>query len=207
MNLSLGIYDVFANAIPGALYLVVIVYVAVRFGWIDMADLAGLDTTFAFVGAVVASYLLGQVLGSNLRWLAERVPLWRTSTAQVRAEFRRRNPTVAGRLFVEADHFTLLAGLRQRSPEAAVEVDRSRAAGIMLRGASPAFLIGAMIAFVEAVVGNRMAAIASGVGLAVLAGLALYEGHKRSRWAQLHTFECAVWMPDVDVHLAPPGHD
>lgn len=207
MNLSLSIYDVFASAVPGSLYLVAIVYVGVRLGWIDLADLAGLDTTFAFVGAIVASYLVGQVLGSGLRSLVERVPLWRTSTAEVRDEFRRRNPTVAGAPFVDADPFTLLAGLRQVSPEAAIEVDRSRAAGVMLRSSSPAFLIGATIAFVEAIAEGRLAAVASGVGLIVLAGLSLYEGHKRSRWAQMHTFECAVWIPDADIRVAPPGSD
>lgn len=204
MNLSLGIYDVFANAIPGSLYLLATVYVGIRFGWIDLADLTGLDTAFALTGAVLASYLLGQVLGSSLRLVVERLPLWRGSAEDVRTEFRRRNPTLADRPFVQADQYTLLAGLRQRSPEAAIEVDRSRAAGIMLRSASPAFLTGAAIAFVEAIVSGRSAAVAAGLALAVLAVLSLHEGHKRSRWAHIHTLECAVWMADVTARFQLP---
>lgn len=204
MNLSLSIYDVFANAVPGSLYLALTIYLGVRFGWIDLADLAGLDTTFALVGAVVASYLLGQVAASTMRRLIERFPLWGRPTAEVRERFRRRNPTVADRPFVDADVYTLLAGLRQVSPEAATEVDRSRAAGIMLRSACPAFLIGAVIAFVEAVAGGEAGAAVAGVGLVALAGLSLYEGQIRSTWARMHTFECAVWMPDVDARLVPP---
>ena len=204
MNLSLGIYDVFANAIPGSLYLVAILYVSIRLGWIDLADLTGLDTTFALAGAALASYLLGQALGSSLRRLVELLPLWRRSVDDVRAEFVERNPTLADRPLVEADHFTLLAGLRQRSPEAATEVDRSRAAGLMLRSASPAFLIGAVISFVEAIVSGRGAAVASGLGLVALAVLSLYEGHKRSRWAYMHTFECAVWMADAGARVRSP---
>lgn len=207
MNLSLSIYDVFANAVPGSLYLVVIIYVGVRFGWIDLVDLAGLDTTFALVGAVVASYLLGQVASSTFRRVFERVPLlgsWGRTTKELREEFRRRNPTLADRPFIDADVYTLLAGLRQVSPEAASEVDRSRAAGIMLRSASPAFLIGAVIAVIEAVTGDGMAAAVAGLGLLALAGLSLYEGQIRASWARMHTFECAVWMPDVDARLAPP---
>lgn len=123
----------------------------------------------------------------------------------MREEFRRRNPAVAARPFVDADPFTLLAGLRQVSPEAASEVDRSRAGGIMLRSTSPAFLFGAAIAVVEAIAGGRLAAVAVGLAMFVLAALSLFEGQKRNRWAQMHTYECAVWMPEVDVRLAPPG--
>lgn len=203
MNISLSIYDVFATAVPGSLYLAVTIYLGVRFGWIEWADLAGLDTTFALVGAILASYVLGQVAGSACRRVIERVPLGRRPTGAVRADFRRRNPALASRPFVDADVHTLLAGIRQVSPEAATEVDRSRAVGIMLRSASPAFLIGAAIAFVEAVALPALAAAAAGAGLLVLAGLSLYEGHVRARWAQMHTFECAAWLPDADAHLAP----
>ena len=207
MNVSLSIYDVFASAIPGSLYLVASIYLGVRFGWIDVADLAGLDTTLAVAGAVVASYLLGQVLGSSLRWLVERGDLWATPPAEVREIFRQRNPSVAARPFVDANPFTLLAGLRQVSPEAAGEVDRARASGIMMRSTSPAFLIGAMISFVEAIATWRLAPVVVGVALAVLAALSLYEGQKRALWAHMHTFECAVWMPGVDRCLGPSAED
>jgi hypothetical protein len=204
MNISLSIFDVFANVVPGSLYLVVSIYVGIRFGWIDTGDLAGLDTTLALVGGLVAAYLLGQILGANLRWLVERLPLWRWSTEQVRAEFRRRNPTVATRPFVDADPFTLLAGLRQVSPDAAIEVDRSRAAGLMMRNATPALLIGALSALVEAAVSTRLAPAVVAVALVGLAVLSQYEGHKRARWALIHTYECAVWLPNVDTALALP---
>ncbi|HEY3143233.1 MAG TPA: hypothetical protein VGJ86_18990 [Acidimicrobiales bacterium] len=207
MNVSLSIYDVFASAIPGSLYLVASVYLGVRFGWIGVADLAGLDTTVAVAGAVVASYLLGQVLGSSLRWVVERGDLWAISPIEVRETFRRRNPSVAARPFVDANPFTLLAGLRQVSPEAASEVDRARAGGIMLRSTSPAFLIGAVISFVEAIAAGRLAPVVVGVALLVLAALSLYEGQKRAMWAQMHTYECAVWMPEVDRYLSPSAED
>lgn len=204
MNLSINIYDLFANAIPGSLYLAATIYVAVRFGWVDMDDLAGLNTTMALVGAIVASYLLGQIVGSNLRWLVERLPLWQISSGEVRDVFCRRNPTMVGRPFLDVDVFTLLAGLRQVSPQAADEVDRSRAQGIILRSACPAFLIGAVIAGAEAVVHTRLGPAVAAVGLLVMAALALYEGHKRSRWARIHTYECAVWLPDIDTRLGLP---
>lgn len=205
MNVSLSIYDVFATAVPGSLYLAVTIYLGVRFGWVEWADLADIDTTFALVGAVLASYLLGQSAGAVLRRQVERLGWWRTSTATVRAEFRRRNPTVADRPFLDADVFTLLAGIRQVSSEAAMEVDRARAVGIMLRSASPAFLIGGAIALVEGVFGGHAAGLGACLGLLALAGLSFYEGQVRGRWAQMHTYECAVWLPDADARLAPAG--
>lgn len=204
MNLSIGIFDVFTNAIPGSLYLVATIYVGVRLGWVDVDDLAGLDTTVVVVGAIVAAYLLGQVLCPTLRRLAERLHPWNAPLEAQRDEFRRRNPTMAGRAFVDADVFTLLAGLRQAAPEAASEVDRPRAQGLMLRSAAPAFGIGAVIAVVEAIGQGRLVAVAAAVGLSVLAALSMYEGHKRTRWAHIHTYECAAWLPDIDAHLTPP---
>lgn len=80
MNLSLGVYDIFATAIPGSLYLLAGVYVSIRFGWLDADDLLGIDTTVAIIGVVLASYLLGQILGPGLRKLVEQVPWWRASS-------------------------------------------------------------------------------------------------------------------------------
>jgi hypothetical protein len=37
MNLSVSIYDVFASAVPGSLYLVAGIYLAARFGWVEWA--------------------------------------------------------------------------------------------------------------------------------------------------------------------------
>lgn len=204
MNLSLGVFDIFANAIPGSLYLLAGVYVSIRFGWLDTDQIAGLDTTVAIIGALVVSYLLGQILAPGLRKLIEQVPLWQHPPGAVRREFMARNPALAARPFVNVDPMTLLAALRQESPDTAVDVDRSRATGIMLRSASPAFLAGTAIALVEAVAVRRLSAVAAALALAVLAVLALREGRKFSRWAHHYTLECAAWLPEVDTRLATP---
>lgn len=205
MSLSFGVFDVLANAIPGSLYLVLTVYVGVRFGWIDPADLVGLDTTVALVGAVVASYLLGHILGSSLRRVVELVPLWRPSSGAIRREFRERNPALANRGFVTVDPFTLLAALRQTSPDAAVDVDRSRATGVMLRSCTPAFAMGAVVAAAEAAATGRLVGLVVAVALAVISVLSLREGRKFVRWAHIYTLECAAWIPEIDARLAEPS--
>jgi hypothetical protein len=209
MNLSLGIFDLFATAIPGSLYLLATVYLGIRWDWIDPDELADLDTAFAIGGTVLGSYLLGHVFAPLFRQAIEMVPLWRQGPDAARREFVARNPDLAGRSFVELNPFTLLAGLRQHSNDAAAEVDRSRAIGLMLRSASPAFLVGAAIAGTEGLCGGSWEV---GLGIAlllvVMAGLSLREGRKFGHWALIHTFECAAWIPGVDElahHAPPPG--
>jgi hypothetical protein len=199
MNLSLGIFDLFATAIPGSLYLLAGLYVSVQAGWVEPEDLGGVDTTFALAGSVVGSYLLGQVFAPILRQVLEMVPLWRQGPEAARRDFTGRNPEIGQRRFVEVDPFTLLAGLRQHSGEAASEVDRARAIGIMLRSSSPAFFVGAVIAAVQAVCHDHyLAGSAAALVLLGMSALSLREGRKFSHWALIHTYECAAWIPGVD---------
>lgn len=207
MNLSLGIFDLFATAIPGSLYLLGTLYLGIRWGWLEAEDLADLDTAFAVGGTVVGSYLLGHVFAPLLRQAIEMVPLWRQGPDAARREFLARNPDLAGRSFVDHNPFTLLAGLRQHSNDAAAEVDRSRAIGLMLRSACPAFVIGAGIAATDGMCGGKwVPGLVVGLALLTMAGLALREGRKFGHWALIHTFECAAWIPGVDeLALHAPG--
>jgi hypothetical protein len=138
------------------------------------------------------------VFAPILRQAVEMVPLWRQSPDAARREFVARNPDLADRGFVDLNPFTLLAGLRQHSSEAAAEVDRSRAIGLMLRSTSPAFVLGVVIALVEAACGEWSEGLAAAALLLAMAGLSLREGRKFGHWALIHTFECAAWLPGVD---------
>jgi hypothetical protein len=210
MNLSLGIFDLFATAIPGSLYLLTALYLGVHCDWVDADELADLDTTFAVIGAALGSYLLGHVFAPILRQAIEMVPLWRQTPDAARRDFVTRNPDLAERSFVGLNPFTLLAGLRQHSSDAASEVDRSRAIGLMLRSSSPAFVLAACISLVEAAKGDEWpGGVPVAVLLLVMAGLSLREGRKFGHWALIHTFECAAWIPGVDdlaLHAPGTGH-
>ena len=61
MSFTLSVFDLFANAIPGSLYLAVFVYVSDRLGWIDPTATQRLNTTVLLFGAALASYLLGHL--------------------------------------------------------------------------------------------------------------------------------------------------
>jgi hypothetical protein len=57
MSVSLGVFDVFANAVPGSLYLAIAVYLANRFEWLDVHDLRDVDSALLILGAIIAAYL------------------------------------------------------------------------------------------------------------------------------------------------------
>lgn len=201
MNQSFGVFDVFANAIPGSLYLAATIYVSIRFGLVELDDITGLDTTLAIVGATVLSFLMGMLVAKPLRQLIERGPLIAATLEDARDEFARRNPTLADREFLSADPMTLLAGVRMHSCETAERVDRSRATGQLLRNIVPALLIGAAIACVEAVVQVHLLPLGAAGLLLLAAWVALREGQKFARWAVISTFEHAVWLAKLEDQL------
>lgn len=201
MNQSFGVFDVFSNAIPGSLYVAATVYVTIRLGLVEVDDITNLDTTLALLGATIASFLLGLLIANPLRHLIERGPLRGSSLEDARREFAGRNPTIAGREFLAVDPMTLLAGVRMHSCETAERVDRSRATGQLLRNVFPAFLIGAVIAVVEAAARVHLLPLVLAALLTLAAWVALREGQKFSRWANLSTFEHAAWLPKLEAQL------
>jgi hypothetical protein len=112
MSASFGIFDVFANAIPGSLYVTIAVYLSDRFGWFDAGNLGDLDSALLALIVVTASYLAGHIFAGPSRFILDRVPRWRRSHDDIRQEFKARNPSLAREPFIEADVYTLLAGLR-----------------------------------------------------------------------------------------------
>jgi hypothetical protein len=61
MNLTLSVFDLFAYAIPGSLYLSVLVYLLNRNGWVDLSAATNLNTAVLLVSAALASYLAGHI--------------------------------------------------------------------------------------------------------------------------------------------------
>jgi hypothetical protein len=96
MSVSLGIFDVFASAVPGSLYVAIALYLSNRFGWFDVTRLGDVDTTILLVGFVVLSYVAGQVLGPAGRAATDRIPGWRITEEDTRASVHPPQPR-AGR--------------------------------------------------------------------------------------------------------------
>jgi hypothetical protein len=204
VNLSFGIYDFFVGIIPGALYLAVGVYLALRFGWVGTDDLTGLNTALALTGGMVVAYLLGQLVAPSLMVLTDRLPLWRSTHADAQAVFARRNPGLADRPYISSNIHTLYAAVHMAAPTLGERIDRSRATGIMLRSIVPAGFIAAAIALVEAALGPTQLGLGAAGALVGMALLALKEGRKFGLWARLSTLEAAAFVPDADLCADPP---
>jgi GH25 family lysozyme M1 (1,4-beta-N-acetylmuramidase) len=200
MTFAVGLFDVFAYTVPGALYLALLAYVAGRLHWLDVAAVTRGPAALVVAGALVAAYLLGYLaypVGARFsRWLPRR------KRRDARAEFLRRNPSADGRAFVAADTFLLHAALQIRQPDAATEVSRTRSTGLMVRNASPAMALGFGVAAVELFAGPKpWFAAASAVLCGAACPVLIVQHRMIAHWAKLKTLELAFWDPDFDELL------
>jgi hypothetical protein len=212
---TLGIFDLFAYAIPGSLQLCLLCYLADRSHLIDVRVVLQAPSGFTFVGLALLSYLLGH-LTYALGGLLDRVipPRYRrgASSDKTRSEgrhaFVHRNPGARGRAFVEADAHLLLAAVELTAREAAAEISRLRASGLMLRNTSVPLAFGALVGISESVFARaRGPALAVAAGLTLASVLAVRRGAHLRGWALSKTLELSYWIPDIDSKLRPPELD
>lgn len=203
MRVSVGVFDLFAYAIPGGLYLFFGVYVAVRLEWVALSRLDDPPAVLLAGAVVVVSYLLGQVTYS-FGTLLDRVTPWRRTWVEARREFVRRVPQADERPYVHVHPSVLASAVESRDRELALDIHRFRAVGLMVRNCAFPLLCGAAAGVVEAVAGGpRDVAVVCAVALAAAAVAALAQAAKLRYWADLKTLEVCYWLPDVDAAFAP----
>lgn len=134
MSVSLGIFDIFANAIPGLFYLFVFNEIAKVVG-IRSMDFASIDNLGSIAVVALVAYILGHVMDyfSYRVWdrIFHRRPHWLKGHenfvnlySSLKTKFQ---PTEGSLLF---------SILRYERPEAALEIERYRVIGTMLRNIS-----------------------------------------------------------------------
>jgi hypothetical protein len=201
VSFTIGVFDLFTHAVPGALYLTLLGVVADRSGWIDAADV-DTSTLPALLAAAIGSYLIGHLTYDLGMFLVRRTPWHRSMAAEARREFRRRNPMAEGHDYVDADLGLLRAGIELRSADGKAEIARVHAPGLMLLNCAPCLFLGALVAgAVGAIDQSLAAACATGI-LTASSVAATFAGARLVRWAHLHTLELAFWMPDLGDFIA-----
>jgi hypothetical protein len=199
MSFTLSVFDLFASAIPGSLYLAVFVYVSGRLGWLDLGLFQQFNTTVVFIGAALASYLIGHITYPLGLFVNRTVPLWRNARPQMQRDFLARVPPPKGQLLVQADPFLLLAAAEVRAREVAVEISRLRSNGIMLRNAVPALIMASAVSLFELLAGSNPSFAASCTVVFLLVAIAaLRHGRTVTTWAVSKTMEIAFWTMDLD---------
>jgi hypothetical protein len=195
MNIALGIFDIFAYAVPGALYMALLWYVVERLDLVAVTGAVHQYGLLAVIGLVVASYLLGHLSYEIGRGLERHLPGKRYRAPEAREETVRRIGSNRSRPDeLEMDISLLFAALEQKFPETAIEVSRLRAAGITSRSCTPVFVLAFGLSVVEIFVSERgwfALGCAAFFGLASVA--ALRHGRELFHWANLHTLEGAYW--------------
>jgi hypothetical protein len=195
LSLTLSIFDIFAYAIPGSLYLALITYLSERLGWLNLDFARNLNTTVLIIGLGVASYLLGHISYSLGRFVDRAMPLWRNKVPDGRQEFLARVPTARGKLLAETDPFFLQVAAEIRAMEAAIDISRFRAVGIMLRNCVPALSLGAVVSVAEAVFGSKHSlALCVSILLVIATLAAMHHGRVLREWAISRTLSVAFWL-------------
>jgi hypothetical protein len=203
MALILGVFDLLAYAVPGSLYLTTFAYVSHRAGWIDVPGLVELPSLLLLAALAVAAFLTGQAahpLGSMI----DRInPFGSTELPEeAREDFLRRNATARRRRYLQLDPFTLLAALEVDDNEAAAEVSRLRAIGLMLSRSVPPLALGTLTALVEIFTGGSpLFAGLTGLVLALIAAGCLHQAASFLKWAIIRTYELSFWNDDIDARL------
>jgi len=203
VTVSLGIFDLFTYAVPGALQLTVLLYIGQRLSWLDVSKLLLVPSGVLFVGLATASYLLGHV-AYKLGKIFDRISQedGETRWRQAQASFLMKVPGAHSRAFVNSDPYLLLAALELHAREVAVEISRLRAAGLMLRNSALPLTVSALVAVVELAVGtHKPEAAAVMLLLALAAFLSVQRSVQLRQWARSKTFQLAYWVPEIDERL------
>ncbi|MEU3624501.1 hypothetical protein BS329_29910 [Amycolatopsis coloradensis] len=201
MNFAIGVFDLFAYTIPGALYLAFFGYLGAKLHVLTAASIGGVPTVVLVVVIVVLSFLLGY-LAYPLGDAMERI-VPRRRQRILSEEFLRRTPSAKDRAFVHQNQHLLLCALQLHDKEVAVDVTRLRASGLMVRNCAPPLLFAAVAAIVEIFTGKHPFVAAGLAVLLLLASLTLVsQGRKLGLWAGMKTLELCFWIPEIDEKVA-----
>jgi len=199
MSLTLSIYDLFAYAIPGSLYLALLAYVGNRLGWVSLEEATSLSTTILLIGATLASYLLGHLTYQLGRFVERALPGSGRTISDGQRGFLAHAPGPQSESLVERDPYFLFNAALIRAKEAALEVSRFRAGALMLRNSVPALILALIVSLIE-VVGGEHRLLAGCSAALFLAGAvsALRHSREQATWAVETTYQIAYWMAEAE---------
>ncbi|NUT18754.1 MAG: hypothetical protein HOV77_06180 [Hamadaea sp.] len=203
MTFALGIFELFTYAIPGAMQLAVLLYLAVRLDLVDWSQITSASGVLQLAAVLIASYLLGHTT-YVVSGLVDRVTTFgfrkdaSDAWEKVAGAAQRAGAPAVPRM----DVMLLLARIQLSHLDAAAEISRFRATGLMLRSAVVPMAAATTVAMVESIAGPRhlLAMTCTVLSAFIAIGFAWY-GQKMRFWANTKTFEFACWTGVAH----PPG--
>lgn len=180
MSISIGFYDIFANTIPGFLYLYLIVEFLRSIGW-RAIDITQVDTIGGVMSVVVASFILGNIIGS-LTYRFWYKLLIRKSTREVSlVRLKKRYPELRIE-FDGDDNDVIFAVVKHHDKALADKLEAIRASSIMMRNISLGLFFYAIWQFVLSFTQQSLSFLAVGVGLLVFSVISLNRSFTFGRW-------------------------
>ncbi len=208
MDFRLGVFDVFANAVPGAVILTVGSYVGWRTYGLDVGEILEQNAVVLVVLGFTASMITGILIFPLARRVVKHIWPDEQMEQQVVAEFRRRSPAHADSEFVLANKYFLLRGLQAGGVQGVEVIEKYRADGILLRNTAIGFALASITAAVEVFTSTRpVPAAISCLALALATYHALRESNRRSHWAHSSTLDFAAWWWGSDLGGTFPHSD
>jgi len=148
MSINLGIYDVFANIVPGFIYLYVVNEYLKEFGQPSL-DLSSENSLLQFSFLFILAYLIGHIMDyvSYRLWFLRFYGRFEERTAY--KQFKERYPELD--VTFKPEQFSLLFTIiRQKDSQLADNIDRNKVTCIMLRNASFALILFSILEFYRA---------------------------------------------------------
>ncbi len=192
MTIQLGIYDFFAYAVPGGLYLLLLTYLLASFsgGKFDFASLSNLSLVQTLIFTVIA-YLAGLVV-DRIAVFWYRIFEPRQLEDKVLEKLKQRYSNLEFR-FQGKDWAVLIAYLQREKPETTSEIHRFNAIHIFLKNASFAFII-LSVAEVVLLIINRFdwEYLLISVGAALSSIISARQAVRFKRWFFSANFEAVI---------------
>lgn len=201
MSISLSIYDVFANLLPGLVYLFAINEFIKSVGYKGM-DISTLPSSAQTIGILFIGYLLGHLFNA-LTYNGWYMLFYRDSSLHDRnnmlsdsgkalASLREQYPDLNFDTFQPRDSDVLFSALQVNDKELADRIEITRVTAIMMRNVSFGLFIVGMVEVIYAVRDASLANIVTALACMVASRLALSQTAKYYHWFFKDVFRIAA---------------
>jgi hypothetical protein len=206
MSITLSIYDVFANLLPGLLYLFAIneFFKSIGLNHIDQADLTAMPQT---LGALTLGYILGHLF-NTFTYTGWYKLIYRNGSDQDRNNqkgdngkaldsLRKQYPDLNFKSFFPRDADLLFSAIQIKNKELADRIETTRVTAIMMRNISFGLSLLGVVELIN-FVNSQFPLYHLGLGLVCLVGsmAALMQTSKYYQWFYKDVFRIAALYGD-----------
>lgn len=190
MSITLGIYDIFANLIPGVLFLYVLNEV-LKFFKLSYIDINQIDKIGSLLLVAIGAYVLGLFFNtfSHRGWYAIFIHVKQDEESL--EWLKKKNQDIEIR-FQPKDARILFGIIQQHTPEIARSIEVLRANSIMLKNMSMAAALFAMFKILTLFWSVTIEAVVMAVGAGLMSWAFLYYSKLQFRWFHRDVFVQAL---------------